>query len=349
MSWFSSHYDKALLGAAGLITLALLYFGWSQIQSADEDFSAQLKGKGKESIAVQGAERVDFALQSMDLDHGWRQGNDDGRMVNLFTGIPLFIQRDTGRAIDLLDGPQVHPPIDNDFWIEYGVDPGFADSPSRDPDSDGFSNLEEFLAKTSPVDSEDHPPLIHKLRFVREEKLSWRLKPSYLGQEGAVPITYFDSQGGRNRASAADPVEPGQLFFDAGAAQGRFKYLGHKDIEEENPAVGIVAEVTLVQIEDQKANKAGKVYEIPAPLKRADFDEHTYHDRSAVLVLEAIGAEGQEMLIEENTRFSLPALGGKNEYHLLSVGPQSIVVEYPKEDGERATVEIQRGAMPQLN
>ena len=138
MSWFNSNYHKALLGAGALIAVGLLYFGWSQLQLSGDDFGDRLKGIGKINTGVDGAEEIAFASQSMDLDHGIKQSvTADGRNVDLFTGIPLFIKRGTnGMAIDLLKGEEVHKGIKNEFWLTYRIDPGFADSPLQDPDAD---------------------------------------------------------------------------------------------------------------------------------------------------------------------------------------------------------------------
>lgn len=349
MSWFSTNYHKALLGGAAVITLGLLFFGWSQLGNADEDFSENLTGFGKVNTGVNGAEKIAKASQSMALDHGWKQGEFDGRKVDLFTGIPLFIKRDSGgQAIDLLKDQPIHPPIPNDFWLKYRLDPGFADSPQRDPDGDGFSNLEEYRDETDPTERDDFPLLIKKLRYVKDESVAWLLKPGFLGQDGDMPMKYEDTNGFKNSAGAGNPVKPGQLFFANGAAQGRFKYLGHVKREEMNEAINVMEEITFARIEDQKANKEGDVYEIPAPLKQGQRAKFIQYDRSAVLVLEALGQGGKQMVVEENTRFALPADAEEKQYLLKLVTPDKIVVEYPDSEGNPAEVEIQKGAMPRL-
>ena len=347
MSWFSSNYDKALLGGGALVALGTLYFGWSQLQTSDEDFSNNLMGGGKVNAAVDGAEKIAQASQSMALDHGWKPGDFEGREVNLFTGIPLFIKRDSGgQPIDLLKDSPVHPPITNDFWLNHRLDPGYADSPQRDPDGDGFSNLEEFRDKTDPNKLDDHPLLFKKLRYIRDESVAWVLRPGYLGQGGAMPMRYTDSNGLKNNAGAADPVKPGDLFFANGAAQGRFKYLGHVKRQQMNEAINVVEEVTFARVEDQKTNKDKKVYELPAPLAKAKQGPFVQHDRSAVLVLEALGLGGKEMVIEENTRFSLPAGQKQKPYLLKTVNPAQIVVEFIDSSGKKVTETIQKGAFP---
>ena len=349
MSWFSSNYDKALLGGGALVALGTLYFGYTQLQSADEDFSNKLMGAGKVNAAVDGAEKIAQASQSMALDHGWKPGDFEGREVDLFTGIPLFLKRDGGgQPIDLLKDSPVHPPITNDFWLKYRLDPGFADSPQRDPDGDGFSNLEEFRDETDPTDRDDHPLLFKKLRYVKDQSVAWVIRPGFLGQNGEMPMRFKDGNGMANNAGAGAPIKPGELFFANGVAQGRFKYLGHVERKEMNQAIGVQETVTYARIEDQKANKDKVVYEIPAPLSEAKQKPYIQHDRSAVLKLEALGQGGKEMVIEENTRFSLPAGEKQKPYLLKSVTPKEIVVEFVDSEGNKVTETIDLGALPKL-
>ena len=46
MSWLSTNYEKAALGAAAAAALGLAYFGWAKYNSVEENFSEELKGKG---------------------------------------------------------------------------------------------------------------------------------------------------------------------------------------------------------------------------------------------------------------------------------------------------------------
>ena len=51
-----------------------------------------------------------------------------------------------------------------DEWErKYGLNSGDAADANADADGDGFTNMEEFLAKTDPADPKDHPPYIDSL------------------------------------------------------------------------------------------------------------------------------------------------------------------------------------------
>lgn len=348
MSWISKNYEKAALGGAVVVALGLAYFGWSSIGGVETDFAVVLKGGGKNDTAVPGADLIPKAQQSLLLDRTWKQALDGERAVDLFTGIPLFIKSsEPEKPIDLDKGDAVHPPIPNKWWMENRIDLGFADSPNRDPDVDGFSNLEEFNSKTDPNSDKSVPELIAKLKFVKDESLAWVIRPGY-GSEGAFPFSYRDNKGQENKVPAGEMIKPDGMFFPKGAMANRFKLLGHEVRKEMNRRINLETEVTYVRIEDQKANKKGRVYEIPAPLSEARMNDFLQFDRTAVFTLEALGLGGTEFKVEENESFALPPSAPKKDFLLKEVSPQRVVVEYPDAQGNRKTVEIGKGAMPRL-
>jgi hypothetical protein len=349
MSWFSTHYEKAALGGAAIAALGLAYFGWSKLNSVEEDFATSLKGVGNNKTAVEGAERIPKALQSLALDRTWSQALDGDRPVDLFTGIPLFISsNDPQNAIDLRKDAPLHPPIPNTWWMENRLDPGFADSPSQDPDADGFSNLEEYTAKTDPNNKNSIPPLIDKLKYVKDESLAWVIRPGY-GSEGKFPFNYEDSKGGKNKVSAAEMAAPGDLLFAEPPMEKRFKLLSSEVRKELNQKIKVEMEVTIVRIEDQRPNKKGMVYELPSPLSEERKSDYAQYDRTAVLSLEALGQEGREFKVEENTTFALPPDTPNKNYLVKKVTPEAIIVEYPAADGSRKSTEISKGQVPNFN
>lgn len=346
MSWFSKNYEKAALGGGAVVALGIAFLGWSKNSGVDQDFDLGLKGAGNNNSAVARAELIPKALQSLKLDRTWKPAMDGDRPVDLFTGIPLFIKSsDSEKAIDLFKDAPVHPPIPNTWWLENRIAPDFADSPDRDPDEDGFSNKEEYAAKTDPNNSKTHPVLIAKLMYVKDESLTWAIRPGY-GAGGAFPFSYTDSQGRTNKIPAGGMIKPNEMFFPKEPMANRFKLLGSEVRRERNERINVEMEVTWVRIEDQRPNKKGTVYELPSPLSRDRLNEFRQFDRTAVLSLEAIGLEGQEFKVEENTTFALPPDSPNKDYRVTKVTPESITVEFPDAQGARKTVEIPKGTVP---
>ena len=66
------------------------------------------------------------------------------------------------------------------------------------------------------------------------------------------------------------------------------------------------------------------------------------------LELEALGQQGKEFKVEENTTFALPSDGAKKDYLLKTVTPESITVEYTDAAGEKKSVTISKGGLPKM-
>jgi len=349
MSWFSKNYEKAALVGALVLALALIALGWNKNAAVAEDFGAGLIGGGNNNTAVASAELIPKALQSMKLDRTWIQEKAGERPVDLFTGIALFVSSNApDKPVDLLTSPPIHPPIPNTWWLEHRLDPGFADSPKRDPDGDGFTNMEEFLANTDPNNNKSFPELISKLMYVRDESLAWVLRPGW-GDDGKFPFSYEDSKRQINRIPAGDMVAPNGLFFPKGPMAKRFKLLGSEVRKELSPKTHVQMEVTMVRIEDQRPNKKGVVYEVPSPVLEERKNDYLHYDRTAVFSLEALGLNGTEFKIEENTSFALPPDAPKKDYLLKKVDPESVTVEYTNAKGTLKTVKINKGGFPPVN
>ena len=346
MSWILKNYEKASVGTAVLLAAGLAYTGWSKLVSVESDFGSKPAGSKPEQRdpSVKSADLVAKAKSSFQLKREWKKAKDERRPVDLFTGVALFVNKnDQEKPVDLIEGAPVHEGIPNSWWLEYSIDPGFGDSPLRDADEDGFSNKDEYTAKTDPSNGKDFPALITKLTFIGDESVQWLLRPGFESAGGSFTFTFGVGKE-RNKVGAANPVPPGGIFFEKGAAMGRFKLLGSEKRKVMNEATQAEEEVTFVKIEDQKPNKKGMVYEIPASFRAAEQRRLARFDRTAVLSLEALGLAGQEFRVEENTSFALPLGDGKKPYRMKEVAPERIVIEFTGEDGKVQTHEIIKGA-----
>jgi hypothetical protein len=345
MSWISENYEKAAVGAAVLAAAGLAYAGWSKLNAVEEEFGSVPKGTGPNDPSVRSGDAVSTAKSSFQLDRRWTKGDFEGRPVDLLTGVALFVNKnDPQKPVDLITGADVHPPIPNSWWIENRIDPGFGDSPQRDEDEDGFSNLEEFIAKTDPSNASKFPPLITKLTFVGDESVQWVLRPGFPAEDGSFTFTYAEGRA-NNRVGAANPIPPGKVFFENDPGKGRFKLLDSETRRVMNEAIQAEVDVTIVRVEDQKPNKKGQVYEIPASFPARDQRKHIRFDRAAVLSLDALGLGGQEFKIEENTTFALPPGDGEKSYKVTEVTPEQVVIEFTDSEGKVETHVITKGAI----
>ncbi len=118
MSWLTKNYEKAALGGSLVAALGLAYLGYSRFSSIEADFNPTLKGRGNSNTAVNGADLIPKAIASAKADRSWKQTDDAGRPVDLFTGIPLFVAASApDKALDLVKGAILHDPNPNLWWI----------------------------------------------------------------------------------------------------------------------------------------------------------------------------------------------------------------------------------------
>jgi hypothetical protein len=353
MSWISDNYEKAAVAGTLIVAVALGYTGLKMKNAVEKDFPDKPIGRGSNNAAIKDGDKVALANSSFQIDQRWVQAEDgDGRPVDLFTGVPLFVGKDkdgkrSKKTVDLPKSDDVHAPIPNKWWLEHRIDPGFGDSPQRDEDSDGFTNLEEFEANTDPNDSTKHPNLILKLAYLGDESVKWVLRPYGFPAPGAPEMNfeYSDTKRVRVKTPAADPIKPNVVFFandEAGGAKGRFKYLGFEVKQELDPRVDAMANIDIVKVEDLMPNKKGMIYEIPANFRTADAHKHTKFDRTAKLSLEALGFGGLEFKVEELTDFALPKDAEIKRFRLMEVSPTRIMVRETLEDGTTKLHEINK-------
>jgi len=344
MSWISENYEKVSLGGAVVIALGLGFLGWQNLTSIEEEFSSSPKGRGNDNASVENGDRVAIATSSFEINRTWIQGDDKGRAVDLFTGIPLFVNKnDQSNPVDLPESSDVHPPIPNKWWLDNRIDPGFGDSPTRDADEDGFSNIEEFENNTDPSDKRSFPNLLLKLKYVGDESIRWVLRPGFSTADGAFTFEYSDTENRRNKTGAAYSIPKGGLLFAEDPLKARFKYIDFEKESRMNESIQSEVEVTIVKIEDQKPNKKGKIYEIPAQFKRGNAAQFSNFDRTAVLSLEALGAAGQEFKVEEMTEFKLPRGATNSKFKITEVTPELATVVETLEDGTSKTYQFSKG------
>lgn len=351
MSWISENYEKAAIGVGAVAAIGLAWFGWQKVGAVPDDFGDSANGPTpqKSDPSVKGADRVATAKSSFQLKREWLKGEDDGRPVDLFTGVPLFVNKNNpNNPVDLANPSvePVHPPIPNQWWIDNRIDPGFGDSLQRDADEDGFSNLDEYNTKTDPSDDRDYPNLITKLTYTSDEFIRWVVRPGYPTAEGEFTFEYVDSAGIRTKTGAVNPIKLGDLFFTDDPIKERFKFAGSEVRKVMDERLNIEKDVTFVTIEDQRPNKKGTKYEKPSQFRKneREFAKQSEFDRTAILTLEALGLDGVEMKIEENTSFSLPPDAKEKAFKLMEVTPEAIVVEHTKADGKTETFTILKGA-----
>ncbi len=344
MSWLSDNYEKAALGAGVLIALGLGFMAYKNVSSLEEVFQVAAP-KHKNASGVAGLEKINKIKTSLTAEHVIVQEEVDGRKVDLFRGVALFAKKgDLANPVDLLKSKPVHQGIPNSWWIKNGIDLGLSDAPEQDPDKDGFSNREEFLAQTNPKDFSSHPEPITKLTVSGVSFREFRLKPTDFGN-GESKFKLLEVKKRRLREinkMGMQPVKEGNIIpFKKAIYQNRFKFVAIK--KEQVEKYGVKQEMKLWEIEDLKPNKNKKHYlfDRRASLVRGEDGRKGILDTTVELTLRALGQEGTPFKVELNTPFSLPfdAKAKVKPYVLKHIDfkNKKIEVEYQDAQGTKKT------------
>lgn len=189
--------------------------------------------------------KVDEAIKRLATVFDWKAPALSGKPVPLNKSILMMVRSD--QLFDLyVPEPKLREPMTNDFLVENNLP--FIDRANvgdLDPDEDGFSNQEEFLANTKPMDAASKPPATNKLF------LKGRITNDYI-------LNFKSSTSMQVARLKPEPVKNvfasvGKDFgFDPGVP--RFKALDFQKKEVPDPRTG-VSDVSELKILDTATNK----------------------------------------------------------------------------------------------
>lgn len=347
MDKLAANYEKVALGFGLVIALALGAMVFLNAGKLDEDFVTAPSPVNKVPEMVEKKEFQNLAGivgEPVDLK---RAVNKDKREIDNFVGIPLFIQQDKEEPVDLGDkrNPSVHPPIPNQWWLDYSIEPNYADSPQRDADGDGFSNREEFDAKTNPSDDSEYPALIAKLTLSDLE--ADKFSVAYTSDTSSGPLTpettfRFRHKGkvnGAYKSTNSEWIKPGEgaasRIFPEGAAQLRYELKAVERRQKVNPRTNAKETHNWAVLEDLSPAKKGDLHEV----KKGSSSAKILIDYTAVLALDAIGEGGNIFRVPERTSFSLPydEKAAEKPYTFAGIDADNNAVIEWEENGEKQT------------
>ena len=171
MNWLKKHYERATLGGFALVLLACSgWLSWQAHSFPDRFADRDSSKKPDNTIAPPDIKSVADATALAANPRSWSPHEG-----SLFVSRPYVIKDD--KIFDPLEGGEpLHAPITNAWLLKYNLDYGDPDVASQDPDKDGFTNLEEFLAGTDPTNEKSIPPYHTKLRLTKFDPVPFRLK-----------------------------------------------------------------------------------------------------------------------------------------------------------------------------
>jgi len=208
-------------------------------------------------------------------------------------------------------GP-LHPPVPNSWFLQNGLEDRILDVDvlAQDADKDGFTNLEEYLAKTNPQDSNGHPSYLSKLRLKRFVKVPFRLKFEASDGDGSFQINTVDVR------QPTQFVRLGEVIVGT-----KFKAVKFEAKSELNPKTGVerdISELTVEHVESglKVALIVGKEVDSPDQYARFSF----LWDNS-------------EFTVKKDQQFQLkpePDVG----YKLIDIHDNEALIKNVKTDGD---------------
>lgn len=310
----NGNYEKVLLGIAAVIALGVAgYLVWTS-QSFNERL-VRRTGNSKNDPGQPPTALVDATIKRLTEKITWVSPIINGKPVPLNKSILLVKKGD--QLFDLqLEEPQFRPPMTNSYLVQNDLpnilSPNVGD---LDADADGFSNLEEFNAKTSPRDPKSHPPFTDKLVLKR------RITYDYIIKLNSSSSPY-QVQRLTPEPKKSVFVSPGDEFgFDKDVI--RFKALSFEGKKAEDPTVGEkdVSELTLLDKATNKEFKLVRGSETNLAEYEAEF-EFLLGDRPT-------------RTVKKGDTFQIPGIG--TTYRLLEIEESSAVIQ-PVDGGEAITV-----------
>jgi len=238
MDWIKKNSEKfvLLLLSLALLGVSVLLFlnGRSFLATFD---SLKNEVRQNNNVPALDIKPMEDAQASLAKPASWAGGHAG----SLFVSRKYILQ--DGVLIDPFDpktGRMLHPPIPNEWFIKYNLDITDPDVLTQDPDSDGFSNLDEFTAGTDPLDKNSHPAYITKLKLVKFIKVPFRLIFNARPDADSFQINTIDVH------------QPSQILKIGDQIQGtKFKIIkfDEKKFTDSNDIEHDISELTIQHIE----------------------------------------------------------------------------------------------------
>ena len=177
MAWIKQNYDRFLLAVFALVLLVSAGLLIANARGYSDVFSPlqnQPAPDPKPDVTVD-KENIDKKLEKLAAPDLWQTRSQGKYLLPLIVSVPYIAKTEadgTKTKVNPVEegSAPLHPPVPNQWLIDYKQDLLSPNVLEQDADGDGFSTLDEFNGKTDPSNKDAHPPYWTKLylkRFVR--------------------------------------------------------------------------------------------------------------------------------------------------------------------------------------
>ncbi len=297
-------YDKVLLTAGIILGVGIATYGVMSLSSLSETHQVDTRVMDKELVASPGidaAKKLDAALNA---SYSLQPIIQPTQEYVGFVAPELWVDMKGKNKdpFDLVAGPPIHGDIPNKWFLDNGLRDEFvySDVLTRDPDGDGFTVQEEYLAKTLPNDASSHPSLVDKLSLDGIERRMFKLTFSMVdgedytfkasnrhGQDIWKNVTKVNGQFGIAKNSKASP---------------RFELVSVTAKQFPDPVGGGTTEGHEAVVKDLKPTKNGCTYTVRQGTKYPA----SIIDSKVKFTISAGTKSGESIVVEEGAEFQIP-------------------------------------------
>lgn len=324
------NYEKTILIISSLLAIGVAVFLILESQGFEESLALP-QGFSKNDLNAPDSQRVKDATETMKKKYSWLSPVRNEKAAPLNKSVMLVMK--DGKLFDLLlPEPKLREPMTNLFLTgDLTKTPPEAQLPNifspnvgqLDADNDGFSNLEEFNAKTDPRDASSMPPYTDKLFLTR------RISHDYiLLLKGGSDGTFQIQRSVPSRASVFKPLNE-EFGFDKNTI--RFKILSFRK-ETAETKFG-PKEIFILKVLDLSTQKEFEMVE-GKEVNLADYEaEFEFRWKKRQII------PG----VKEGGTFQLPGLG--KTFYILKLEETKAIISPLGADGKptKETIEIKQG------
>ncbi|MFZ2278844.1 MAG: Amuc_1099 family pilus-like system protein [Prosthecobacter sp.] len=324
------NYEKTILIISSLLAIGVAVFLILESQGLEESLTLP-QGFSKNDLNAPASQKVKDATETFKKKYSWLSPVRNEKAVPLNKSVMLVMK--DGKLFDLLlPEPKLREPMTNLFLTgDLTKNPPEAQLPNifspnvgqLDADNDGFSNLEEFNAKTDPRDASSMPPYTDKLFLTK------RISHDYIlmlkgGSDGTFQIQRLVP----TRASVFKPLNE-EFGFDKGTLRFKILSADKKTIETKFGPKDAYA-LKMLDLSTQKEFELVEGKEVNLADYEAEF-EFRWKKRQVI--------PG----VKEGGSFQLPGLG--KTYYILKLEETKAIISPLGADGKptKETIEIKQG------
>jgi len=319
----SKQWDKFLLLAVAVVVIGLSALFAMKALAFGALFGIE-RGAKSDELPVTLEDRATGATAFVEKAQTWATpSKGEGtklKQVPLFVSVPIV--EAGGKLIDMSDpeAPQLRSPVTNTWLTSNNLDFLNSSVLSQDPDGDGFTNLEEWEAKTGPVDPKSHPPYAGKLIFASRQQEVYMLRFSAKPDAERFQIMRIPTAKWPQRDS--EMMKVGEISKDQ-----QFRIESFEEKRAVNN-VGIEAdatEVTITYLPKQETAVLVKGIDTPIPTHFAEMK---------------FELDPQfKQYVKEGETFNL-TIDPDTKYRVTKVNEDSVVITYQTGTEPEQTVEI---------